>query len=211
MNKLEEFYLFQALSNEDKELLKDISFEKSFSQGEIVFYKDEAPKYLLLLLSGCVKIYKHDYKDNEVSIHNIKAQSFIAEMANYEEIGYPANCKAEFDSKIVFIDYEKFKKYFLNRNEFLLIFVKSLTKKIKALEMFISSSIIEDIDAKIAKFIYENEEEIKYIKQIKIAELLNIRQETLSRKLKALKKVGILKDIKGSIEISDKEALKKLF
>ncbi|WP_417334191.1 Crp/Fnr family transcriptional regulator [Halarcobacter sp.] len=211
MSKLKEFYLFNSLDQKDLELLESISFEKKFTEDELVFYKGDESKYLLLLISGCVKIYRHDFKDNEVTIHNIKASSFIAELANYEKIPYPANCRCEMDSKIIFIDYKKFEEYFLQKNEFLLIFIKSLTKKIKALELFISTNMIEDVDAKIAKFIYDNKADISAIKQIKIAELLNIRQETLSRKLAKLKKDGVLENKKGKIEIKDERALRALF
>ncbi|WP_417325740.1 Crp/Fnr family transcriptional regulator [Halarcobacter sp.] len=211
MSKLKEFYLFNSLDSKDLELLKSISFEKKFTKDELVFYKGDESKYLLLLISGCVKIYRHDFKDNEVTIHNIKAASFIAELANYENIPYPANCRCEMDSKIIFIDYKKFEEYFLQKNEFLLIFIKSLTKKIKALELFISTNMIEDVDAKIAKFIYDNKAEISSLKQIKIAELLNIRQETLSRKLAKLKKDEVLENKKGKIEIKDERALRALF
>ena len=211
MNKLKEFYLFDSLSEKDLLLLQSISFEKKFSKDELIFYKGDESKYLLLLLKGCVKIYRHDFKDNEISIHNINAVSFIAELANYEKIPYPANCRSEMDSTICFIDYEKFEKYFLQKNEVLLVFIKSLSKKIKALELFINTNMIEDVDAKIAKFIYENKENINNIKQIKIAELLNIRQETLSRKLAKLKKDEILENKKGKIIIKNEEALKGIF
>jgi len=211
MSKLKEFYLFNSLDQKDLELLESISFEKKFTEDELVFYKGDESKYLLLLISGCVKIYRHDFKDNEVTIHNIKASSFIAELANYEKIPYPANCRCEMDSKIIFIDYKKFEEYFLQKNEFLLIFIKSLTKKIKALELFISTNMIEDVDAKIAKFIYDNKADISAIKKIKIAELLNIRQETLSRKLAKLKKDEVLENKKGKIEIKDERALRALF
>lgn len=211
MNKLRNYYLFNSLNDKDLELLESISFEKSFSKDEIVFYKGDKSKYLLLLVSGCVTVYKHDFKDNEVVIHNFKAGTFIAELANYENINYPANCRCEMDSKIIFIDYQKFEEYFLNKKEFLLIFIKSLTKKIKTLEVFISSNMVENVDAKIAKFIFENSEEIKSLKQVKVAEVLNIRQETLSRKLAQLKKEGILHDKKGKIEIKDEKALLSLF
>lgn len=211
MSKLKSFYMFSGLNNEDLNYLEQISFEKKFTKDELIFYKGDDSKYLLFLASGCVKIYRHDFKDNEVSIHNINASSFIAELANYEKIPYPANCRSEMDSIIYFIDYEKFEKYFLQKNEVLLVFIKSLSKKIKALELFISTNMIEDIDAKIAKFIFENKNNINNIKQIKIAQLLNIRQETLSRKLAKLKKDEVLEDIKGKIIVKDEKALKEFF
>lgn len=211
MSKLTSFYMFSDLSSKDLLYLEEISFEKKFTKDELIFYKGDESKYLLFLASGCVKIYRHDFKDNEITIHNINPASFIAELANYEKMPYPANCRSEMDSSIYFIDYEKFEKYFLQKNEVLLVFIKSLSKKIKALELFISTNMIEDIDEKIAKFIYENKDNINNIKQIKIAELLNIRQETLSRKLAKLKKDEVLENIKGKIVVKNEKALKGFF
>ncbi len=197
---LKEFYFFSSLDEKELNELNDISILKKYSKGELLFYSGEESKYLHFLVKGVVRLYKHDFRDNEILIHNINAPSFIAEIANYEDTPFPANCSFEVDSEVVLIDYEKFKEKFLHKTEISMLFIKSLTKKIKYLENFIHTNMSIDINAKVAKFIYDNEKVIDTIKQVKIAEILNIREETLSRKITKLIKDGIIKKIKEVLQ-----------
>ncbi|RXJ65834.1 Crp/Fnr family transcriptional regulator [Halarcobacter ebronensis] len=208
---LKDYYVFKSLNEQEIKKLESISFVKKFSRGDILFYQGEQSKYLHLLVDGIVKIYKHDFKDNEIVIHNINALSFIAEIANYEEIPFPANCSFETKGEVVFIDYEKFRDEFLYKKDISMLFIKSLTQKIKYLESFINNSVSIDVNAKVAKFIYDNEKTINGMKQIKIAEILNIREETLSRKIANLIKKKIIEKEKRNIKIIDYKKLLEEF
>ncbi len=208
---LKEFYFFSTLDEQEIEELKKISILKKYSKNEILFYAGDESKYLHLLVSGVVKLYKHDYKDNEILIHNINAPSFIAEIANYEENPFPANCSFETESQVILIDYEKFRDNFLNKKEIAKLFIKSLSKKIRYLENFIHTNMTIDINAKVAKFIYDNEQTLNSIKQVKMAEILNIREETLSRKITKLMKDGIIEKNKRNIIIVDHQKLLNQF
>jgi len=211
MMNIHEFYFFSSLDEKEKKELEQISRKKNYKKDEILFYKGEEAKYLYLLVSGKVKVYKHDYKDNEIIIHNLMPPTFIAEIANYEEIPYPANCSFETDSEVYVIEYNEFKKRFLYKPEISIMLIKSLTKKIKALENFINYNITADTNIKITQFLYENEEILSSLKQVKIASILNITPETLSRKISKLKKDKIVENDKGYIKILDHEKLKELF
>ena len=208
---LKDFYFFSFLSDEELKELEDISIIKEYSKDQLLFFNGDKPKYLHLLISGVVKLYKHDFRDNEIMLHCINAPSFIAEISNYEEKPFPANCSFEVGSKVLLIDYEKFKDKFLHKKEISMLFIKSLSKKIKYLEEFIHTNMSIDINAKVAKFIYDNEKNLNSIKQIKIAEMLNIREETLSRKITILIKNGIIKKEKRNISIIDHQKLLNLF
>lgn len=208
---LKEFYFFSSLDEKELKELNEISILKKYSKGELLFYAGDESKYLHFLVRGVVRLYKHDFRDNEILIHNINAPSFIAEIANYEDTPFPANCSFEVDSEVILIDYEKFKEKFLHKTEISMLFIKSLTKKIKYLENFIHTNMSIDINAKVAKFIYDNEKVIDTIKQVKIAEILNIREETLSRKITKLIKDGIIKKDKRSITIVDHQKLLEQF
>ena len=177
-------------------------------KGEILFYKGDEAKYLHLLIKGIAKLYTYDHKDNEVIIHNLIAPSLIAEIVNYEEMRFPANCSFETRSEVLLIDYEKFKKEFLLKPEISMFFIKSLTKKIKALESFINYNISSNSIEKIAKFLFDNESILINLKQVKIAQILNITPETFSRKLAKLKNDKIIQNEKGYIKILDHEKLK---
>lgn len=208
---LKEFYFFSMLNDEEIKELEEISIFKKYSKNEILFYSGDDSKYLYLLTSGVVKLYKHDYRDNEIVIHNINAPSFIAEIVNYEEQSFPANCSFETESEVVMIDYKKFRDRFLHKKEVSTLFIKSLSKKIKHLENFIHTNMTIDINAKVAKFLYDNEQSLDSLKQVKIAEMLNIREETLSRKIAKLIKDGIIMKEKRNIKILDREKLLNLF
>lgn len=200
---LNDFYFFNFLKEEELKRLKEISIKKQFNKDEILFYKGETPKYLHLLLKGIVKLYTHDSKDNEVVIHNLVAPSLIAEIVNYEELRFPANCSFETTGEVLLIDYEKFKNEFLLKPEISMFFIKSLTKKIKALESFINYNISSNSIEKIVRFLIENDSLLINLKQVKIAQILNITPETFSRKLSKLKKEKIIQNDKGYIKILD--------
>lgn len=207
--QINDFAFFSFLKEEDLEKLKSITVKKSFQKGEILFYKGDESKYLHLLIKGIAKLYTHDFKDNEIIIHNLLAPSLIAEIVNYEEMNFLANCAFETDAEVLLIDYKKFKEEFLGKPEISIFFIKSLTKKIKALESFINYNISLNSMEKIAKFLYENEQLLVNLKQVKIAQILNITPETFSRQLAKLKKEGIIHNEKGYIKIADYERLKK--
>ena len=201
--KYGDYKYFSFLEEKDLDKLKDISIKKTYKKDEILFYKGDESKYLYLLVSGIAKLYTHDFKDNEVVIHNLIGPALIAEIMNYEEMDFLANCAFETDAEVILIDYKKFKKEFLQKPEISIFFIKSLTKKIKFLQNFIDYNVSLNSMEKIAKFLYENEELLKTLKQVKIAQILNITPETFSRQLAKLKKENIIENEKGYIKILD--------
>ena len=201
--KYGDYKYFSFLEEKDLDKLKDISIKKTYKKDEILFYKGDESKYLYLLVSGIAKLYTHDFKDNEVVIHNLIGPALIAEIMNYEEMDFLANCAFETDAEVILIDYKKFKEEFLQKPEISMFFIKSLTKKIKFLQNFIDYNVSLNSMEKIAKFLYENEELLKNLKQVKIAQILNITPETFSRQLAKLKKENIIENEKGYIKILD--------
>lgn len=201
--KYRDYKYFSFLEEKDLDKLKDISIKKTYKKDEILFYKGDESKYLYLLVSGIAKLYTHDFKDNEVVIHNLIGPALIAEIMNYEEMDFLANCAFETDAEVILIDYKKFKEEFLQKPEISMFFIKSLTKKIKFLQNFIDYNVSLNSMEKIAKFLYENEELLKTLKQVKIAQILNITPETFSRQLAKLKKENIIENEKGYIKILD--------
>ena len=107
--KYGDYKYFSFLEEKDLDKLKDISIKKTYKKDEILFYKGDESKYLHLLVSGIVKLYTHDFKDNEVVIHNLIGPALIAEIMNYEEMDFLANCAFETDAE-VYRDWETDRK-----------------------------------------------------------------------------------------------------
>jgi len=207
---LKNYFLFENLSDEDIKEIKSFTIVKNLRKNEIVFFEKEEPNYLHLLIEGSVRVYKIDNKGNEFIIHKFYPVSLIAELANFEKIPYPANCAMESDGVILKIEFEKFKK-FMQKGDVCTHIMSSLLRKMRYLDGIIQDNLIFDTETKIAKFIYENPDVFEELKQHSVAALLNIKPETLSRKLKKFKELGIVKNEGSKIKIANLEKIKEYY
>lgn len=199
--------LFQALNQTETDRLYKISSLKEYKKGNIVFYEGDQPKKLKLLLDGIVKVYKVDAKGKEVILHFFQPQTLIAETAHMQKINYPATAICETDCKLLEIDYASFEKDFLRNPEISFKIIESLSKKVKALQNVITTNLTMNTFSRVCKFIYDNEKHINELSHRKIAAVLNITPETLSRHLSILKKDGVIVVNSRKIQIVDKERL----
>jgi len=207
---LKDIYLFKDLSEEDLAEIRKISIFEHLKKGEFVFMEGDEPIYLHILVFGEAKVFKIDRKGNELVIHRFRPISLIAELANLQNMRFPANCVMETDGIILKIEFEPFKK-FIKRGSICIGIMSSLIKKLQYLEQVINNNLILDTETKIAKFIYENEDLFSQLKQHHIASLLNITPETLSRKLKKFKELGIIESQGSKLIVKDKEKILEYF
>lgn len=179
---------FKGLNQDELDELLSISSRKKLSKGEVLFYEGDEPKYLYMLLDGVAKAYKTDFKSREIFLHQLLPVTFIAELANFEDIPYPATCEFITSGEVLMIDYKKFKSSIMTKPHMSLAIFKSLSKKLRVMAEVLHQEIVLTSDAKIAKFIVENHETFGLLKNVKIALILNITPETLSRTLAKMKK-----------------------
>ena len=197
-DKLRKIEIFKSLNDEEIEKILEISSIRKFSRENILFYEGEQPEYFYALLEGYVKFYKIDVKGHELVLHFFTKPVMMAEMPSLENIKFRATAIImKDDTSILFIDREKFLKLLQEDNHFSFFIVKSLTQKIRELEVAINRNLIYDALTKVASFIIENPSYINENKHKEVAVRLNMAPETLSRILKKLKKSNIIdKDCK---------------
>jgi len=211
ISKIIQIPLFENFNDDDIKYVKKISVVKKISKNHIVFYKGDESKSLLILLEGSVKIYKNNQKGNEVILRVIEPLSFIAQLANIEHMAYPSSCATMSDSKILFIDFEKFEEKYLNNPKLSLLFIKSLTKMAMNLEDTISTNLTLDSTSKVAKHICESIPLSCPLNHKISASMLNITPETYSRVIRKFKDENIIDEVDGKFIILDDETLQKYF
>ncbi len=204
MNTLKNIELFKTLNDDQLSLIETITLFENFNKDSIVFYEGDVPEYFYVLLQGEVKIYKVDHKGNEIIVHNFTAPSLIAEMASLEGFAFPATCVCLEDCRFALIKKEQFLNLLKENTLISFQIIRSLTKKIKAMDNLLNRSLIFDATTKVAMYIDKNPEEFKNKKNKIIAAELNITAETLSRVLKKLKELHI---INSKLELLNKEKL----
>jgi CRP/FNR family transcriptional regulator len=156
------------------------------------------------LVLGIVKLFKTSSSNKKIVLKYFHPGELIGEVANFEQMPYPATAQSFTSVKFLKIDFEKLQNI-INLNPTLSLKIQaSLIKKIKNLERVISSDLVLDAKQRVAKYIYDNPVDFFIQKNTEIAEILNITPETLSRILKAFKQNNII-DIKA--KTFDKEQL----
>lgn len=212
MNRLKEIPFFSHLCEDGLKKLKDISTIKKYNKNEILFYEGEEPKYLHVLLSGVLRLYKTNYKGNQIFLHQFLPVSLVAELANFESIPYPATAEFLSSGEVLKIDYQKLEDGFFKNPDVSLKVIKSLAGKLKIMSEVVTNELILTSEAKTAKFLIENFELFDQLKNTQIASLLNMTPETLSRTLTKFKnKNFIVIDDKKGMKILDSNSLIELF
>ena len=205
---LQSIPIFSKLDSSELILLQKISKLKKYKNNQIIFYEGDESLNLHIVIDGKVDIFKTNIKGKEISLKQFIPFSFIAEISNYNHIKFPASAKTMEDSTILLINYKEFEHNLLYHPSIASIIIESISKKVLTLEKIISENMTMDATQRIAKFIYENEEEFLNKKHHIIANKLNITAVTFSRILKKLKEKGL---ISLNNHILNKNLLKKEF
>ena len=206
--KLKNIDMFKDLDEDTLNKIGKFTTEHTISKDNIVFYEGDASKYLYLLVHGIIKLYKTSSNHKEIVLKYFHENELIGEVANFEQIPYPATAKAYTDVEILKIDFSSLKEIIYSNPELAFIIQTSLIKKIKNLEVIISTNLVLDSKERVAKYIYNHTDNFFTTKNIIIAEILSVSPETLSRILKFFKDHDII-DVKS--KRIDKEALVQYF
>ncbi|MGI6723806.1 MAG: Crp/Fnr family transcriptional regulator [Arcobacteraceae bacterium] len=199
--------IFISFTDEMIKQLADISTVKKYKKDNILFYEGDKPKVLYIIIEGVASVYK-TYEDFSIQVLKyFYPTNIIAELANVQNIPYPASLRCEEDSTFIIIDYTLFKKTFSTNalsaslaNECLL---KTIGDKLffhineNNLRPMKNLSIIQRISAQLLQDLdYFNR-----TKRWKVAQDLCISSETLSRILNKLKTVEAIAINRGKISI----------
>ncbi|WP_324172866.1 Crp/Fnr family transcriptional regulator [Sulfurimonas sp.] len=206
--KLKNIDMFNDLDEATIDKIEAFTTKHTIPKDNIVFYEGDDSKYLYLLAKGIIKLYKTSSNHKEIVLKYFHENELIGEVANFEQIPYPATAKAYTEVEIMKIDFDKLKKIIYSNPELSFMIQTSLIKKIKNLEAIISTNLVLDSKERVAKYIYNHSDSFFTTKNIIIAEILSVSPETLSRILKFFKDNNII-NIKT--KIINRDALLEYF
>ena len=155
-----------------------------------------------------MKLYKTSSNDKEIILKYFHSNEFIAEVANFESIPYPATAQSFTDTEVLRINFASLKDIIYSDPKLSFLIQTSLIKKIRNLENLVSLHVVLDSKERIAKYLCDHTEEFFNTKNIIVAEILNISPETLSRMLRVFKNDGLIDNKNKTV---DKERLSALF
>ncbi|HZF69553.1 Crp/Fnr family transcriptional regulator [Sulfuricurvum sp.] len=211
LDQLKTIFLFSHLNKDDLAQLASIGKFRHYQSGQTLFYEGASSEKLYILIKGIIKAYKTDMKENEIVLHYFYPVSLVAEMANLYHIPFPATAEFQTEGYVFEIDYPLFERDFLKNPTISFELIKSLTQKLKYLENIITTRLALDATSRVAKFLYENGDISDSTRRHKIATILGLTPETLSRSFKKIKILGLISDEGKNFTILNREGLKELF
>ncbi|MDD2653156.1 MAG: Crp/Fnr family transcriptional regulator [Sulfurimonas sp.] len=204
---------FSSLADAELELLASFSSVTSYTSGYVLYYEKQESTTLLFLLQGVAKAYKIDKHNNEIFLHYIYAPSLISDISNLkkERLLSFSNISLVEDSKVLAIDYKKFKEFFLAKGHLCLELVNEMVGKSSQLQSLINREFIFSSVAKVAMMLHDDLDMFNSLKRSEISLILNIQPETLSRVLNRLKRDDIIDSKNAKIIVLNKEALLSVY
>lgn len=209
IDTLREIRYFGGFDEKKLNELSKICMFKKLSQGEILFYEGDVPKYIYYLKKGYLRVLKNQGDLKQLFINTMNPGMLVAEVTMFENMNYPATTEAIGDCEVLMIDLAVFKKDFLNDVGMLQEMIKSLSIKVKYLMHSLEVETSLSTDLKIGRYLLEHQREISKIKHKDIAFELNTTSETVSRVLKKFVQKGLLEKT-NPIVIKNANAIKVL-
>lgn len=206
--ELDKIYLFESLDEQTIKKIEEKSSIVKLNKENILFYEGDESKYMYVLLKGIIKLYKVTSVDKELVLKYFHEHELIAEVANFEEINYPATAQAFTDIEVLKIDFKSLKEEIFKNPDLSYKVMKSLVHKIRNLENIVSMHLVLDSKERVAKYICEHTENFFNTKNVLVAEILNMTPETLSRILRVFKNEELIDTKTKTI---NKEGLKAYF
>jgi len=102
--------LFSNIHGEGLKRIADISIEKVFEAGDIVFNEGDIGDVLYIIKKGSVKIFKKLESGEEKTLAVLKEQQYFGEMAILDDSTRSASARAAEDSILLSVDKENFRE-----------------------------------------------------------------------------------------------------
>ena len=182
--------ILSLLSKEEQKLLE----VKSVDRGAYLFREGELCSKITIVVSGGVKIASTHYSGSEVIFNILESgEIFGNNLIFSDQPVYKGDVVAIKDSTIVSISKENLTNILQSNKEFLLAYLNiqsNFGKKLNSTIKMLSMSSAED---RFMYYLHESKDKISYQSVTDLADILNLKRETLSRLLTKLEKENAIR------------------
>jgi len=206
--------LFQNLDDEQMHAVDAITREKTFTDGQLIYYAGKLSGSLLVVHTGKVKIYRLDAEGEQQVIRILSPGEFTGELALFSKEPVQDFAQAIGECSLCMIDGEEMRKILVTYPLIALKITQELSRRLSQSDATLHSVAKGTAEQRLAGYLVglaqkaqNNTIHLPVAKGI-VASLLAMNQETLSRRLKVLEDEGVIELGKGrEITILDRDSL----
>lgn len=192
--------LYQVIDDQEKHKVIASLKRLDLKKGDFVFWENEPAHYVYYVKSGHVKVFKVSEDGQETIFDIYNPNSFVAVGVLFNEPQvYPASASVIGDTTLYAIPVHVLEDAIVAKPESARAWIRYMNQRLTFVQRRLSQQIFADSQVRFKRLIsylankYPTKEEGDYllvsipITKQELAELLNIRRETLSRMLSKLK------------------------
>ncbi|MGL6101493.1 MAG: Crp/Fnr family transcriptional regulator [Fusobacteriaceae bacterium] len=198
-------YLKDSLSEESLNSLQRVSHCQEFKVGETLFLEHSFCDNIYFVIDGNVTVYKDNSDGKRKIIYLLPEGSFLNESIIFDETEKTSiSCDAFTTVKVLVTPVKQMKKLINKHSDLAVLLIKSLSKKTKRLYRQLKNTTTISMDKRIAAKLWKLSKDFGYemkefhgftvkVNNTYLAEMLGTNRETVSRGVKKLKELGLVK------------------
>lgn len=223
IQQLKKMPVFADLPDAQLKDIYQITTERKYRKGSVIFLEGEQGEGFHYLQSGKVKIVKMTDDGREHIINILSPGDLFAEVLLFNNRDYPATAIAVEDSKVGVIKNTDLERLILGNNLLALQLIKALSQRLLFAQQKIKNLALHDVTARTAetllrlgtehgRILTNGQIEITLdLSRQDLASLVGTTRETVTRTLSSLKKDKIIDFDIHKITIMEPNKLKRLF
>lgn len=208
--------LFEPLSKEEQIALIEKAKHVDYKKGETIFHESDQADKIMIIRYGKVKMNHYSLEGKEYVFDILMENDIYGEHNIFAGKTFEANAVTLSETGVCLISLKDILELILKRPEIGIKILNVIGKKLSFSNELVQLLSMNDAKARVAGFILFRSEKIKgdtiELTREDIAGHINIRRETISRKLGELQKDGMIQ-LQGNkkIQIIEKGLLRELF
>jgi CRP/FNR family transcriptional regulator len=209
--------LFQGLAEDQLKEIADISIEKRFDKGRLIFNEEDDGNGFYLISEGQVKVFKLSSDGKEQILHIFGPGDPFGEVPVFSGQKFPANAAAIEKVSLLFFPRKTFIELISSRPNLALNMLAVLSKRLRQFATQVENLSLKEVPSRLAHYlIYLIEDQgnsdivMLGISKGQLASLLGTIPETLSRIFARMNNQGIIEVKDRSIRILNQNGLREL-
>ena len=208
---------FSGLPESQLREIKNISVDRHFNKGEIIFSDGDDGTGFFVVVEGLVKIFKVSSEGKEQILHIYGPGEPFGQVAVYAGRSYPANAQAIAKSHVLFFPRSAFVELLTANPSLALNMLAVLSMRLREFTVQVENLSLKEVPARLAGYlIYLVDEQGKedvvtlYISKGQLASLLGTIPETLSRIFARMTELNLIELDGRNIKLLSRDKLEEL-
>ena len=208
-----EIDLFSSLPQEKQRAVFALASHYLYEKGELIFHQGDQARSLYIIHMGRVKLQSFDTEGKETIFEILGPQDTLADEFFLENTAYPYSASCMEDTLVCAIRRDDFMHFLYNEPEAMMKMVGAMSRKLRLANERAALLFENNALVRLATFLYDqtlkNQVLDVNLTVDEIAGYINLRRETVSRKISQLQKEGYIHRVgQSGIHVEDVEDLR---